>query len=185
LNFDNESDENPGLGLLDIKLKCKTPFIYDFYKVNDDFSFFTLKIFITKMKDGLEKYIIQEEEDTPEIFLDSSDGIIRFKGKSIPENAVSFYKPIIDWLNLYKEKPASNTKVSFEFDYYNTATDRQLVKILLILEEISKNNKVFVEWYYNTGDISMLNDGKKFKELIDLNVEIIELVDEDQDDDEF
>ena len=36
-------------------------------------------------------------------------------------------------------------------------------------------------WYYNTGDISMLSDGKKFKELIDLNVEIIELVDEDED----
>jgi len=182
LNFDNESDENPGLGLLDIKMKSKTPFIYDFYKISDKISFFTLKIYINKMKDGLEKYIIQEEDDTPEIFLDSKDGVIWFKGKSIPENAVSFYKPIIDWLNIYKDKPALQTKVSFEFDYYNTATDRQLVKILLILEEISKNNKVNVEWSYNTGDISMLNDGKKFKELIDLNIEIIELVDEDDDD---
>lgn len=185
LNFDNESDENPGLGLLDIKMKSKTPFIYDFYKISDKFSFFTLKIIINKMKDGLEKYIIQEEDDTPEIFLDSKEGIIRFKGKSIPENAVSFYKPIIDWLNIYKENPADQTKVAFEFDYYNTATDRQLVKILLILEEISKNSIVDVDWYYNSGDISMLNDGKKFKELIDLNVEIIELVDEDDDEDEL
>ena len=184
LNFDNESDENPGLGLLDIKMKSKTPFIYDFYKISDKISFFTLKIYINKMKDGLEKYIIQEEDDTPEIFLDSKDGVIWFKGKSIPENAVSFYKPIIDWLSIYKDKPASQTKVSFEFDYYNTATDRQLVKILLILEEISKNNKVDVKWFYNTGDISMLNDGKKFKELIELNIEIIELVDEDDDDDD-
>ncbi|MCD4793559.1 MAG: DUF1987 domain-containing protein [Bacteroidales bacterium] len=182
LNFDNESDENPGLGLLDIKLKSKTPFNFDFYKINDKFSFFTLKIYINKMKDGLEKYIIQEEDDTPEIFLDSKEGVIRFKGKSIPENAVSFFKPIIDWLNIYKDEPADQTKVSFEFDYYNTATDRQLVKILLILEEISKNNRVDVEWFYNTGDISMLNDGKKFKELIDINVEIIELVDEDDED---
>lgn len=181
LNLDSESDENPGLGLLDIKMKSKTPFIYDFYKISDKFSFFTLKIYINKMKDGLEKYIIQEEDDTPEIFLDSKDGIIRFMGKSIPENAVSFYKPIIDWLNAYKDEPAFQTDVSFKFDYYNTATDRQLVKILLILEEISKNNKVDVEWHYNTGDISMLNDGKKFKELIDLNIEIIELVDEDDD----
>jgi len=183
LNFDNESDENPGLGLLDIKMKSKTPFIYDFYEIDKTFSFFTLKIHINKMKDGLEQYIIQEEDDTPEMFLDPKEGIIRFKGKSIPENAVSFYKPVIDWLNIYKDKPANQTKVSFEFDYYNTATDRQLVKILLILEEISKNNKVNVLWYYNTGDISMLNDGKKFKELIDLDVEIIELVDEDFDED--
>ncbi|MCF6365336.1 MAG: DUF1987 domain-containing protein [Bacteroidales bacterium] len=181
LNFDNESDENPGLGLLDIKMKSKTPFIFDFYEIDKTFSFFTLKIHINKMKDGLEQYIIQEEDDTPEMFLDPKDGTIRFKGKSIPENAVSFYKPVIDWLNIYKDKPANHTKVSFEFDYYNTATDRQLVKILLILEEISKNNKVNVLWYYNTGDISMLNDGKKFKELIDLDVEIIELVDEDFD----
>ena len=181
LNLDSQSDENPGLGLIDIKMKSKTPFNFDFYKVDKTFSFFTLKIQINKMKDGLENYIIQEEDDTPEMFLDPKEGIIRFKGKSIPENAVSFYKPIIDWLNIYKDKAANQTKVSFEFDYYNTATDRQLVKILLILEEISKNNKVDVLWYYNTGDISMLNDGNKFKELIDLNIEIIELVDEDFD----
>jgi len=182
LNFDNESDKNPGLGILDIKIKSKLPIIYDFYKIDDTYSFFTLKIQIHKMKDGIEKYIIQEEDDTPEIFLDPKEGIIRFKGKSIPENAVSFYKPIIDWLNTYKENPTNVTKVSFMFDYYNTATDRQLVKVLLLLEEINKNNKVDVEWFYNTGDISMLNDGKKFKELIELDIEIIELVDENDDD---
>jgi|GEM_PF-44133 hypothetical protein len=181
LNFDNKPDENPGLGLIDIKMRTKTPFIFDFFKINDTFSFFTLKIYINKMKDGIEKYIIQEDDDTPEIILDPKEGTIHFKGKSIPENAVSFYKPIIDWLNIYKEKPAQNTKVTIEFDYYNTATDRQLVKILLILEEISKNHIVNVFWYYNTGDISMLNDGNKFKELIDLNVEIIELLDEEFD----
>ena len=182
LNFNNKNDENPGLGLLDIKMKAKNPFLYDFYKIDEIFSFFTLKIQINKMKNGLEKYIIQKEDDTPEILLDPEKGILEFKGKSIPENAVSFYKPIIDWLHAYKEKPADYTKVSFKFDYYNTATDRQLVKILLILEEISKNNSVNLDWFYNTGDISMLNDGKKFKELIDLNIEIIELIDEDGDD---
>jgi len=185
LNFNNKNDENPGLGLLDIKMKAKNAFIYDFYKIDDKFSFFTLKIQINKMKDGLEKYIIQSEEDTPEIILDPEDGILKFKGKSIPENAVSFYKPIIDWLHSYKENPADHTQISFKFDYYNTATDRQLVKILLILEEISKNNSVDIDWYYNTGDISMLNDGRKFKELIDLNIEIIELIDEDGNDDDF
>jgi hypothetical protein len=181
LNFDNRSDENPGLGLIDIRMKCKTPISYDFYKVSDDFSFFTIKIYINKMKDGLEKYILQAEEDTPEIILDPKEGNIQFKGKSIPENAVSFYKPIIDWLTIYKEKPLAKTKVSFKFDYYNTSTDRQLVKILLLLEEISKSGNVHVQWFYNSGDISMLNDGKKFKELIDLNIEIIEIIDEDND----
>ncbi len=181
LNFENRSDENPGLGLIDIRMKCKTPILYDFYNVSNEFSFFTIKIYINKMKDGLEKYILQAEDDTPEIILDPKEGFIQFKGKSIPENAVSFFKPIIDWLNTYKEKPLAVTKVSFKFDYYNTATDRQLVKILLLLEEISKTAVVNVKWYFNSGDISMLNDGKKFKELIDLNIEIIEIVDEEND----
>ncbi|NPA68305.1 MAG: DUF1987 domain-containing protein [Chlorobi bacterium] len=180
LNFNNKNDENPGLGLLDIKMRAKAPFIYDFYKIDEKYSFFTLKIQINKMKDGLEKYIIQAQDDTPEILLDPEKGELKFKGKSIPENAVSFYKPVIDWLHAYKEEPADHTKVSFKFDYYNTATDRQLVKILLILEEISKNNDVELDWYYNTGDISMLNDGKKFKELIDLNIQIIEMTDEER-----
>ncbi len=181
LNINKKSsDENPGLGLLDIKLKSKTPFIYDFYKIDEEFSFFTLKIYTNKMKDGLGNYIIKEQDDTPEISLDSRKGIISFKGKSIPENAVSFFKPVVDWLNLYKKHPAEKTTVNFQFDYYNTATDRQLVKVLLILEEISKNNKVEVKWHYNTGDISMLNDGRKFKELIELDIEIIELMEDEE-----
>jgi hypothetical protein len=181
LNFEQRSDENPGLGLIDIRMKCKTPISFDFYKISEEYSFFTIIIYINKMRDGLEKYILQAEDDTPEIILDHKEGIIQFKGKSIPENAVSFYKPIIDWLNIYREKPHSKTKVTFKFDYYNTATDRQLVKILLLLEEISKSTVVNVQWYYNSGDISMLNDGKKFKELINLNIEIIEIIDEDND----
>ncbi len=173
-NKKNKNEKHPGLGLMDIRMKVECPLVYDFYKVKETFSFFTLKIQISKME-GLEKnYIVQEEEGTPEIIFRAKEGTLEFRGKSIPENAVSFYKPIIDWLNLYKEHPAEHTQVAFRFDYYNTATDRQLVKIMLIFEEISKHNSLHVNWFFKTGDISMKNDGEKFQELIDVDISIIE-----------
>ncbi len=39
-NFEKNSDVHTGLGLIDIKMKCRTPFSYDFYKIDDSYSFF-------------------------------------------------------------------------------------------------------------------------------------------------
>ncbi len=184
-NFDKNNDMHTGLGLLDIKMKCKTPYVFDFYKINDEFSFYSLQIHVKKMKTSISPYIIEKSTDTPEINLDSNTGIFKIAGRSIPENAVSFYSPIISWLSKYKKNPCAVTEVIFDWEYYNTATDKQVAKIMLQLEELAEKGKTIVKWHYMEGDHSMMSHGMRFKELLKLDIEMIEDPCEDEEDDDF
>ena len=173
-SFDDNSDIHTGLGLIDIKMKCKNPYSFDFYKIDEEYSFFSLQIHIKKMKTSIVPYIVQEEKDTPEIVLDSDNGMFRFSGRSIPENAVSFYKPVIEWLSDYGTKPNNLTEVIFNFTYFNTASAKQIAKIMISLEKISKKNKVIIKWQYQQGDHDMMTEGLRYKELTNLDINLIE-----------
>ena len=35
---------------------------------------------------------------TPTVNFNADDGIVEIKGRSIPENSIEFYKPLVDWL---------------------------------------------------------------------------------------
>ncbi len=172
-NFDKNNDLSSGLGLIDIKMKCKTPYIFDFYKINEEFSFYSLQIYVKKMKTDIAPIKFEQTTETPIISLDQNTGILVFSGRSIPENAVSFYKPVLDWLSDYEPLQGVVTEVTFNWDYYNTSTDKQIAKIMLQLEEIAKHNKLLVKWYYLRGDHSMKSHGQRFKELLDIDIELI------------
>jgi len=47
--------------------------------------------------------IIEGSTETPEIILDKKTNTFVFKGKSLPENPIYFYKPVIKWLR--KKEP--------------------------------------------------------------------------------
>ena len=52
-------------------------------------------------------YIIDGDHQVPKVILDKSNNIFEFSGISMPEDAQSFYTPIIEWLELYKNEPSS------------------------------------------------------------------------------
>ena len=41
---------------------------------------------------------------TPEVEFNAS-GELLLKGRSIPENSIEFYKPLIEWIESYSESP--------------------------------------------------------------------------------
>lgn len=173
-NFEKNSDSHSGLGLIDIKMKCLTKFIHDFFKIDDEFTFFSLQVTIKKMKTSLIPHIVQQEKDTPEIILDSENGIFSFIGRSIPENAVSFYKPVIEWITDYLIKPNDLTEIKFKFDYFNTASAKQIAKIMLLFEKLSKKSRVVLKWHYKLGDHEMMEEGMRYEELTDLKIVLAE-----------
>ncbi len=120
--------------------------------------------------------IIKNEVDTPEIILDKENNKFSIIGRSIPENAVSFYRPVVDWLEEYANSPLPNTELQFRFDYFNTASAKQIAKIILIIEKISKTAKIKVKWFYPKGDIDMKLDGMRYKELTEIDIEIVEYI---------
>jgi hypothetical protein len=49
----------------------------------------------------MEPISIEGTTKTPTVKFDAGSGKIEIKGRSIPENSIEFYKPLVDWLEEY------------------------------------------------------------------------------------
>ncbi|MFZ6011116.1 MAG: DUF1987 domain-containing protein [Bacteroidota bacterium] len=113
----------------------------------------------------MESLHISGTDETPEILLDRNSGRFEISGRSLPEDSVEFYKPVLEWLEHYKKKPNSQTEFAFKLDYINTASSKLIQDILLSLEKI---NGVKVLWYHQKDDEDMEAMGREYAELINL-----------------
>ena len=117
---------------------------------------------------GKEYVGISATERTPEILLDRSGSIgrIQFLGRSLPDDARSFYTPILVWIEEYFSNPHEKTIVRFDLEYFNTASSKMLLQIIKKLEKLENHNKnVSIEWCYMEDDEDILESGKTFQEL--------------------
>jgi len=116
----------------------------------------------------MEKLQITPTEDTPEVLLDKSSGKFVLSGRSLPEDAASFYAPVIAWLNEYSNAPLAATNFEMKLEYFNTASSKLLLDVLSILENIS-NAKVI--WHFFEDDEDMEEAGEEFSELVEVPFE--------------
>ena len=96
------------------------------------------------------------------------------KGRSIPENSIEFYKPLIEWISNYSENPKENTLVNIQLEYFNTSSSKCILDVFKKLESIS-DSSVSVKWYYEEDDEDMLEAGEDYEAIIDLSFEMIEV----------
>lgn len=122
----------------------------------------------------LEKLIIESTEDTPKVIFDIEKNFFQISERSLPENAIGFYEPILNWLHQYANSPLDLTVFEFKLEYFNTASAKQIAKLLLILENVGKKNNVVINWFYKKEDSDMLSSGTRFSKLIDLNFNFAE-----------
>jgi len=109
----------------------------------------------------------------PGINLDKVNGIFEISGWSHPEDAVSFYAPVFDWLNKYAANPNEEMTFNFHLQYLNSSSVKQIVKLIFLLESMSKEKKVIVHWHHDLDDTDMLFMGKKFEQMSTLSFEFI------------
>lgn len=121
---------------------------------------------LTGLKIPLSQYL-------PEIYLDKDKNIFKIKGKSIPENAEIFYKPVFQWLDEYFTSPNEQTELDLALEYYNSSSARILAKIIKIFDDNYKEGKdVKVIWTALEEDEAMIDNGEDFKMLFNLPFEI-------------
>lgn len=119
---------------------------------------------------------IEGSPKTPEINFNAETGVIEIKGRSIPENSIEFYKPMIDWLEEYASAPKSKTIVNIQLEYFNTSSSKCILDVFKKLEVISKNgNEVQVNWYYEEDDEDMLEAGEDYQSIIRIPFKMIEI----------
>ncbi len=122
----------------------------------------------------MEALLIEATEDSPKIALDAANNLFQISGRSLPENAIGFYQPVFDWLQNYLQSPNAVSVFEFQLEYFNTASAKQIAKILLFLEKLSIKSDVVVKWYYKQDDVDMLASGQRYAKLINVKFEVLE-----------
>ncbi|MFW5872087.1 MAG: DUF1987 domain-containing protein [bacterium] len=113
-------------------------------------------------------------EDTPNVILDPANDLFELSGRSLPEDVSSFYDPILNWLDEYAQKPKGKTIFNFKLVYFNTASSKLLLDILMKLEEIHEaGHDVLVRWYFPDDDEDMEEAGEEYADIVDIPFEQI------------
>lgn len=118
---------------------------------------------------------LKPTEDTPGVILDKDNGKFEMSGRSLPEDVNAFYDPIISWIEEYAENPNPKTEFVFKMDYFNTASSKILLDILLTIAEIKEaGNDLNIKWIYKSYDTDMKDAGEEYQEIAEVNFEMIE-----------
>ena len=126
----------------------------------------------------MEPIFIEGTAKTPSVKFNAKDGIIEIKGRSIPENSVEFYKPLVDWLEEYKSGPLDKTRVNIQLEYFNTSSSKCILDVFKKLEAIHKGKQeVEINWYYEEDDEDMLEAGEDYESIIRVPFKMIETSD--------
>ncbi|MCI5057599.1 MAG: DUF1987 domain-containing protein [Flavobacteriales bacterium] len=128
----------------------------------------------------MESINIEGSPKTPTVNFDSQSGVLEIKGRSIPENSIEFYKPLVDWLEDYSQSVAGDTQVNIQLEYFNTSSSKCILDVFKKLEAIHNGGKstVLINWYYEEDDEDMQEAGEDYQAIINIPFKMHE-VDED------
>ncbi len=123
----------------------------------------------------MDELFIKATKNSPEIAL-SPTGTLRFKGRSIHENAQDFFNTVLDWIDEYINSPADTTFVDLQLEYFNSATAKYIIVMLQKLKEVRlKDKKYYVNWFYEEGDEDILERGEYFASVLDMDFNFVEI----------
>lgn len=112
---------------------------------------------------------------TPEI--DFKPGILQISGRSIAEDAVAFYQPVIKWIEHYLKKPEPLTRLNLKMEYINSGSNRFIFTIMRMLDEAySLGNNVIINWYFEEDDDTIKNLGRDFQALVKAPFKMVEII---------
>ncbi|MBN2813732.1 MAG: DUF1987 domain-containing protein [Bacteroidales bacterium] len=100
--------------------------------------------------------------NTPEVkFIEGKKLVL--KGRSIPQDAKSFYQPLIDWaakLNI------RHLAVDINLEFMNSTSAKKLLNMLKKFDSNNRIETVSITWYYEEGDEECLISGQIFEKLL-------------------
>ncbi len=117
---------------------------------------------------------IKGTDDTPNVILDKDKKLFEISGRSLPEDVNMFYEPILNWIDKYAEEPNDKTEFIINLEYFNTASSKIILDILLKFEEIAeKGNAVLIKWHYHEEEEDMLEAGEEYADIVEIPFEYV------------
>ena len=126
--------------------------------------------------DTISATVLQIDGNTsrPTVIFNAKTGQFRIAGRSILENSIRFYEPIIKWIDNYIHNPAESTEFHMELEYFNTSTSKYLLQIMQQLETLfDKGVNVTIVWYYSDEDMQDL--GNDYQQIVKVPFEFKKL----------
>ena len=102
---------------------------------------------------------------TPQVAFNDSPLSMEISGRSIPENSIAFYTPLLEWVD-ENLKGTGSLEVSIRLEYFNTSSSKCLMDLLKRIEQSPVNATVL--WYYEEEDEDMLEAGEDYDAIIDM-----------------
>jgi hypothetical protein len=110
----------------------------------------------------MEDLFIQGTDSLPNISF-RENGELKITGRALPEDANSFFRPLLDWLRNFS---ADEVNIEFNLDYFNTSVSKQILDMFKIIEGNPANKVIKIKWMYEDGDDEMLESGEIYSEML-------------------
>jgi hypothetical protein len=122
----------------------------------------------------MEPLIIKDGESTPKISLDKEKNKFEISGICLPEDVFTFFAPVFKWIEEYIKQPNPTTEFIIKLNYFNTASSKIILDILIKLEELKKKGfEVKISWYHLEMDEDILSTGKEFESMLSIPFKFI------------
>jgi hypothetical protein len=122
----------------------------------------------------MKKLVIEETGKTPGVVFDFDNGTFDLRGRSIPENSLVFYQPVIEAMASYANSPLPETNVFIQLDYFSTSSSKCLLDIFKKLETIHRSGKkVTINWLHEQNDDNIRDAGVDYEAMVDVPFKII------------
>lgn len=105
--------------------------------------------------------------DTPEVSFDEKHELLAIRGRSLPEDAWSFYRPILDWAKSFNMNGSKKLTIELHLEYFNSSSSRYLLEFLSTLEKKAKD-RISVIWITESDDEVMMEKGAEFDDLLEI-----------------
>ncbi len=123
----------------------------------------------------MKRLIIEATEDTPSIDFNPENFDLKISGRSLPEDVITFFQPVMDWLDELEQSSDNECVLNVNLEYFNTASSKLILDILMKLEDIhlDTSNNVKVIWSHDARDIDMEEAAEEYSELVELPFEVV------------
>ncbi len=118
---------------------------------------------------------IPSTDDTPKVIFDPNTNTLEISGRSLPEDAISFYTPVVEWLKEHMQKSKDGSNYTFHFEYISTSSTKQIMKLFLMINEQAKTKNPNVVWKYDKDDDDMKQTGIRLQKLTSIEFSYVEV----------
>ncbi len=123
--------------------------------------------------------IIEGTSKTPQVIFDPDNNFFEISGRSLPENVLKTYEPVIEWIDKNINDIHHSIHINIKLDYLNSASAKMMSVLLSKFEEYYKSGKdILVNWHYSPEDEDIHSEGEIFSMIKKVPIKLVPITEE-------